>query len=178
MLGANIAGASCQAPGGEEAAEGFRVKRQSDCMNISSGSNVRPRNIWWSLQGAGPAQKAGTVKFGRQRGRKELGGRWDANLPACLLIRRHCRARDERAGGYTAFPHPEGPQPCCVLPLSTSVKTCPTWGSQPPYTYPPGQAIATLDGRVPREFHTGDRIIVSIDRGDTHTGILLTLAWS
>lgn len=66
------------------------------------------------------------------------------------------------------MPHPEGPQPCCVLPLSTSAKTCPTWSSQPPYTYPPGQAIATLDGRVPREFHTGDRLILSIDRGNRH----------
>lgn len=67
---------SCVASGGGEAAGGFRVKRQTNFMNISLGSKrAGPRNIWWSLQGAGPAQKAGTVKFGRQNRRKELGGR-------------------------------------------------------------------------------------------------------
>lgn len=70
-----VGGASCRLLMVGKNTEGFRVKRQNYCMNISLGSNLRPRNIWWSLQGAGPAQKAHTVKFGRQRGRKELGGR-------------------------------------------------------------------------------------------------------
>lgn len=42
------------------------------------------------------------MKFGRQSGRKELGGRWMAtSLPASLILW-HCRAQDKREGGFTA----------------------------------------------------------------------------
>lgn len=52
-------------------------------------------------------------------------------------------------------------------------------GNSTPYTYPPGQATATLGERIPRNFHTGDKPILSIgrygkaDRHATYTSLEL-----
>lgn len=51
-------------------------------------------------------------------------------------------------------------------------------GKSTPCTYPPGQATAALGGRVPRDFHTGDKPILFIGRDDRQMGMLPTPAWS
>lgn len=73
------------------------------------------------------------MKFGRQRRRrKELGGRWAANLSACLLILRHCRAQDKGQVDTELFHIPQrapGPGPAPTL-YQHQQKACPAWGNQ------------------------------------------------
>lgn len=115
---------------------------------------MRPRNIWWSLQGAGPAQKAGTVKFGRQSGRKEPGGRW---MPTSLPTSRSSDAVEARTKGKQGsqlFLHPGAPSLTVFLSLVASTADLLSMGKSTPCTYAPDQATATLGGRVPSILET------------------------
>lgn len=80
--------------------------------------------------------------------------------------------------GSQHFCTQRAPSPTVFSSLVASTTDLLGVGKSAPCTYPPGQATATLGGRVPRNFHTGDKPILSIGRDDKQTGMLPTPAWS
>lgn len=144
--------------------EVFRVKRQTNGMNISLGSKRAAQEHLVESPGSWAGTESRHCEIWEAEWEEGAGRQVDANLSACLPIIRHCRIQGKREGGFTALLHSEGP-PASVF-ISSSINN--RLGEIKPL-YPPGQATATLGGRVPRNFHTGDKLILSIRRDDRQT---------
>lgn len=133
-------------------------------MNISLGSKRAPREHLAESPGSWASTESRHCEIWEAEWEEGAGRQVDAKLSACLLVLMYCSALDKREGGLTVFRHPEAPSLAVFLLLVASAADSLSKGKSTSRIYPPGQTTATLGGRVLRNFHTGDKPILSIGR--------------
>lgn len=123
-------------------------------MNISLGSKHAAQEHLAESPGSWASAESRHCEIWEAEQEEGAGRQVDANLSACPSVLRHCRGQDK--GKVEAqLCDQRAPSPTVVLSLVASTTDLLSMGKSTPCTYPPGQATATLGGRVPSILETG-----------------------